>query len=227
MRLFSFPQFVMRRFTFVSLALCLAVAAPATSFALEGIGPRVTVSGIVQEVHITQKQTFNQVGGEVVIKADNGQIVTAVLLDSTQIVSEGKLSRRQMIPANVKVGMLVRVRGWRVDSKTLTASLFLIQNIELNPALSLSGVLQSINDKQISVLSDDGQVRTLTVTNETTVNISYELSGPEAMTLVGKQILLTMNPENSTFVRVIHITGNKPLVRTQKPDSVTQKERQQ
>ncbi len=216
----------MRRFHPLFLILCLYAVVPEAAFALEGIGPRVTVSGIVQEISMTKKQAFDQVGGEVIIKADNGQIVTAVLMNTTQIVSEGKLSRRQMTPLNIRVGMLVRVRGWRVDSKTLTASLFLIQNIELNPALSLSGVLQSINDKQIFVLSDDGQVRILTLTNETTVNVSYSLSGPQAMTLTGKQILITMNPENPTLVRVIHITGNKPLVRTQKHDSVIQKARQ-
>ncbi len=180
---------------------------PVTSFALEGIGPRVSVTGTVVEVRMTEKQRFDQIGGELIIKATNGQIVTATIQDTARIISEGRLSRKSLITANVQAGMLVRVVGWRVDSKTVSASMIVIQNIELNPVLSLSGILQSIDGKSITVLTSDGKTRTFSVTNETTVSISYELSGADALSLLQKQVLLTLNPNNSSSVRILRITG--------------------
>ncbi|MSR67731.1 hypothetical protein EXS65_02820 [Candidatus Peribacteria bacterium] len=189
-----------------------AIFLPSSAAALEGIGPRVTVTGTVQEVRQTQKQKFDQIGGVLIIKATNGQIVTVVLHDTAKIISEGKLSRKTLITANIQPNMLVRVTGWRVDSKTLTASLVIIQNIELNPALSLGGVLQEINGNKISVLTDDGKTRVLTLTNETVVNISYELTGVSALSLLQKQVLLTLNPNDQSLVRILRVTGNKGII---------------
>ncbi len=202
----------MRIFRFSPVLLSIAIALPLTAFALEGIGPRVSVTGTVVEVRMTEKQRFDQIGGELIIKATNGQIVTATIQDTARIISEGRLSRKSLITANIQVGMLVRVVGWRVDSKTLSASMIIIQNIELNPILSLSGVLQSIDGKSITVLTSDGKTRTLSVTNETTVSISYELSGVDALSLINKQVLLTLNPNNSSHVRILRITGNKGVI---------------
>ncbi len=189
------------------LSFSAVIFLPVTSFALEGIGPRVSVTGTVVEVRMTEKQRFDQIGGELIIKATNGQIVTATIQDTARIISEGRLSRKSLITANVQAGMLVRVVGWRVDSKTVSASMVIIQNIELNPVLSLSGILQSIDGKSITVLTSDGKTRTFAVTNETTVSISYELSGAEALSLLQKQVLLTLNPNNSSSVRILRITG--------------------
>ncbi len=202
----------MRTSRLFPILLSLAIALPATALALEGIGPRVTVTGTVQEIHQTAKQKFDQIGGELILKATNGQIVTVPIQDTAKIISEGRLSRKSLIVENIQPNMLVRVVGWRVDSKTVSAALIIIQNIELNPVLSLSGVLQSIDGNTISVLTDDGKTRTLTVTNETTVSISYELSGGEALSLVNKQVLLTLNPLNSSLVRILRITGNKGVI---------------
>ncbi len=201
----------MRLSPLLSLVVTL-VLLPSSALALEGIGPRVTVTGTVQEVRLTEKQKFDQVGGTLIVKASNGQIVTIILQDMVQITSEGRLSRKALIPSNITPGMLVRVRGWRIDSQSLSASLIIIQNIQLNPILSLSGILQSIDGDKISVLLQDGQSRMFTVTNETVVNLSYELSGASALQLTGKQVLLTLNPENSSLVRILRITGNKPLL---------------
>jgi hypothetical protein len=209
----------------ITTAAILAFVLPSTAFALEGIGPRVTVTGIVQEVRLTQKQAFDQEGGEVVIQATNGQMVTVVIAKETQIASEGKLSRKELIPANITTGMQVRVRGWRVDSKTLTASLFIIMNIEVNPVLSANGTIQGFDGSTVKVLTQNGSVQTYTVTNETEVNINYSLRGPEGITLIGKQVLLTLNPLDSTQIRIMRITGVSEVVRI-KPTTVELKMRE-
>lgn len=210
--LVSFLPCSMRISRFLPIAVSTLLLFPYAASALEGIGPRVTVTGTVLEVHQTPKQKFDQVGGEIIVKASNGQIVTVVLQDTVKIISEGKLSRKSLITANIQPNMLIRTVGWRVDSKTLSASLVIIQNIELNPVLSLSGVLQGINDNTITVLSDDGKTRTFKITNETTVSISYELTGLDALSLLNKQVLLTMNPNDSSLVRILRITGKKGVI---------------
>lgn len=192
--------------------LSVAILLPVTAFALEGIGPRVTVTGTVQEVHQTQKQKFDEIGGELIIKATNGQIVTVIIQDTAKIISEGKSSRKSLITSNIQPNMLVRVTGWRVDSKSLTASLVIIQNIETNPSLSLSGTLESIEGNVIKVLSDDGKTRSLKITNETRISISYELTGSDALSLLGKQVLITLNPNDASLVRILRITGNKGVI---------------
>lgn len=210
----------MRASRLISFAVVLSTIIPSSAFALEGIGPRVTVTGIVQEIHISSEQAFSEEGGEIVLKATNGQIVNIVLTKDTQIISEGRLSRKYMIPANIVAGMQLRVRGWRVNANSLTASLAVIMNIELNPVLSQNGILKSINGSQITVLTSDGQTRTYSVTNETEVNINYTLRGTDALSLVGKQVLLTLNPSNPTLVRIIRVTGDRPLQRTAKPTTI-------
>jgi hypothetical protein len=197
----------MRAFRLLALSFVI-VLIPLSALALEGIGPRVTVTGAVEEIFITQKQSFDQEGGTILVRASNGQLVTVVLAKDTEIISEGRLSRKQLIPANITKNMQVRVRGWRVDSKTLTASLFIILNIQTNPSLSTSGTLQAINEDSIQVLTQDGKVHVYQVTNETDVNISFALRGMNGLTFIGKQVLLTLNPTNSSQVRVIRMTGN-------------------
>lgn len=203
----------------------IALLIPASVLALEGIGPRVTVTGTVQEVRLTQKQSFDQEGGEIVMKATNGQIVTAVLSKETEIVSEGKLSRKLLIPANIVPGMQVRVRGWRVDSKTLTVSLFIILNIEVNPALSANGSIQAIDGNTLKVLAQNGVVQSFTITNETEVNVNYTLRGMTGLSFIGKQVLLTLNPLDPTQVRILRITGSSDVVRV-KPSSIELKMRE-
>lgn len=210
----------MRATKLMSFAVIVSTVIPSSAFALEGIGPRVTVTGIVQEINISSQQAFSEEGAEIVMKASNGQLVNVVLTKDTQIISEGRLSRKYMIPANVVVGMQIRVRGWRVSSNSLTASLLVIMNIELNPVLSQNGVLKSMDGNQITVLTADGQNRTFSVTNETEVNLNYTLHGVDALTLIGKQVLLTLNPSNPTLVRIIRVTGDKPLQRTSKPTTI-------
>lgn len=197
-----------------SLTVVSSLLIPATSFALEGIGPRVTVSGTVQEVNITDKQLFSEEGGEYVMAASNGQSVTVILDKYTKIISEGKRSRKDLLPVNITPLQEIRVRGWRVDGNTLTASLIVIMNLELNPTLAISGVVQDVQDDKMTVLTADGLSRTYTVDNGTEINVNYTITGAEGLTLVGKEVLLTLNPVNMTYVRVIRINGNPPAVKS-------------
>lgn len=208
----------MRRLIASSLLLSVLFV-PVSGFALEGIGPRVTIVGTVVEVHISKDQAFNEYGGEFVIRATNNQLVTVVLDRQSIIITEGQSSRRQLKPTDVVVNMQVRVRGWRVDSETLTGSLFIITNISNNPILTLSGVLQSVDANSISVLLDNGEVRKFTVTNETEVNLSYTIWGMQGLILTNKQVLLTLNPSDRSQVKIIRITGDKTILRT-KPSTI-------
>lgn len=195
----------------------LSFAIPVSALALEGVGPRVTVTGTVQSVTISEKQAFDQVGGEVTVLASNGQIVTIVITKDSQIISEGRLSRKSLLPANITEGMQIRVRGWRIDSQSLTASLFIILNIEVNPILSGNGTIQSFDGTTLTVLSQDGLSHAYTVTNETEVNLNYTLHGASALSLVGKKALLTLNPSNSKMIRILRINGDADAQRTVKP----------
>lgn len=197
----------------------VSILLPVAAYALDGIGPRVTITGTVQEVNITDKEKFQEYGGQYIVKAQNGQLVKVVMDKDTQIVSEGKLSRKYLLPVNVVKDMQVRIRGWRVGSDSLTASLLIIMNIELNPALSMNGTIQSVDGSSITVLGSDGASHTFSITNETEVNINYTLRGSDALSFVGKQVLLTLNPLDSTQIRVLRITGSPDPVRS-KPSTV-------
>lgn len=210
----------MRASRLISVFTVVATLLPASALALEGIGPRVTVTGIVQEVRITKEQAFAEEGAEIVLKATNGQIVTLVFTKDTRIITEGRLSRKDMIPANISVGMQLRVRGWRINSNTMTSSLVVIMNIALNPVLSQNGVLTAIDGATITVLGVDGKSRQYTVTNETEVSLNYTLYGTNGLTLIGRQVLLTLNPTNASLVRIMRITGDKPTERTAKPTTL-------
>ena len=213
----NLPSFRMRISRLAVIASFVAsLLFPSVTLALAGIGPRVSVEGTVQEIRVSEKQKWNEKGGEIILKATNGQIVTIVLHDNVSITSEGRMSRKLLLPVNITKGMLLRVRGWRVDTQSLTANLVVIVNIEKNPVLSLNGVLQTINGSKITVLGQDGIVRPFTLTAETNVVIGYELKGADALSLINKQVLLTLNPEDSSLVRVIRVTGNKELLRGSK-----------
>ncbi len=207
------------------LPVLFVVFIPLSAYALEGQGPRVSVTGIVKEVRLTEKQKFDQYGGEFIVEATNGQIVTVIVTKDTQMTAEGRMSRKYLIPENIVEGMQVRVRGWRLDSKSLNASLFVIMNIELNPVLSGNGVIQSFGDSKLTVLSPDGVSRVLDVTNETEVNVNYTVRGVDGLNFIGKQALFTTNPNNSSQIRILSITGLPESTRTLKPTTVDLKKR--
>lgn len=212
----------MRTFTSgILLASLCVLLLPFPALALEGSGPRIFVTGTIQEIRITKKQAWDEKGGELTVKATNGQLVTIVLQDTAKIISQGRLSRKNLIPADLRTGMMIRTNGWRVDTKTVSASLAIILNIELNPSLSANGIIQSIDNTGITILSQDGVIRAFKVTNETQVNISYDLYGSDGLTLIGKQALMTLNPDDATMIRVLRITGAKVNnVPTPKPSTV-------
>ncbi|MEQ1849106.1 MAG: hypothetical protein ABL890_00780 [Candidatus Peribacteraceae bacterium] len=194
---------------FIVALLITSILAPTSALALEGIGPRVTVVGVISSMVISKDQEFQEFGGEMSLKAENGQEVTILLQKDTKIISEGRMNRKEILPINLAKGMQLRVRGWRMGTDALTASLIILENVELNPALSTSGILQSIDATGITVLTQDGQSVSYAVTAETEVSINYTLRNIEGLTLIGKQVLLTMNPRNRTLLRSIRITGTK------------------
>jgi len=214
------PIHFMRKLTAGTiLASLFILLIPSSTFALEGSGPRIFVTGTIQEIRITKKQAWDEKGGELTVKATNGQLVTIVLQDIVKIISEGRTSRKSLLPTDLRVGTIIRANGWRVDSKTITASLVIILNIELNPGYSANGVVQSVDASSITILGQDAVVRTYKVTNETEVNISYVLQGPVGLSLVGKQAIMTLNPDDTTMVRILRITGNQVNIPTPRPIS--------
>lgn len=223
----TFPPVFMRLTKLLPIAVATAILLPLSASALEGIGPRVTITGTVEKATVTEKNVFDEFGGEFIIRATNGQAVTIVMNKETEIISEGRLSRKQLLPINIQEGMKVRVRGWRVGTDALTANLFIIQNIELNPVLAANGTLQSMSDTSISILEADGQTHSYSITNETEVNINYTLYGKEGLSLIGKQALLTLNPDNRSLIRVLRITGKSDANRTLKPTTVEMGRRSQ
>jgi hypothetical protein len=67
------------------------------------------------------------------------------------------------------------------------------------------------------VLESDGKTHVYSLTNETEVNLSYTLYGADALNLVGKKILLTLNPLNNAQIRTLRITGTDTPLKTQTP----------
>lgn len=189
------------------IAASIAALLPLTALALEGIGPRITVSGTVVDIKLSTAELNQEFGGQAVLRSTNGQLVNVLLTKDTEIISEGRSSRRQLLPVNIAKGMEMRIRGWRTGTDSLTASLAIILNIQLNPTLSLNGTLIGVEGGTISVLTSDGRTKKYTITHETEVNMNYTVWGPDGFSLIGKQILLTLNPLDPTKVRVVRITG--------------------
>ncbi len=197
------------------LILTSFVVAPLQAFALEGIGPRITVTGTVEEVRLTEKQKFDRVGGEIIITARNGQKVTIVLDDHTSIISEGRVSRKELAPIDIPVGVLIRARGWRIGEDAITASLFIIENVQINPVLAVSGTLLSIDtaSNSITVLTSDGKKQQYAISTNTEVYVSYSLRGIDSLSFIGKKVLLTLHPQQPKTVRIIRITGEKEILK--------------
>lgn len=216
-----FPHTFMKRFLPVLILATFVVALfPVQSLALEGIGPRVTVSGTVLEVQMTKQQAFDKVGATLVLKAANGQIVTVEVTKGTEITSEGRLSRKTLIPANITAGMQVRARGWRTSTSSISAALVIILNVEVNPTLSASGTIEAIGSDSVSIRSNDNQVRTFRITNESEVNVSYTITGASGLSLIGKNAMLTLNPLDATMIRILRVTGDPQPAPTIKPPSI-------
>jgi len=183
---------------------------PISALALEGIGPRVTIEGVVEQVTVTSQNKFDEYGGELKVRARNGQLVTVILNKLTKIIAEGRISRKDILPENLQVGMDARVRSsGRISTDAINASLIVISNISLNPALSTSGIIQEVGETSVKVMGQNGVLGEYQLTNETEVSINYALRGMDALRLVGKEALITLNPQNPAQARIIRITGNK------------------
>ena len=194
---------MVRRF----LLVVLLTTIPSYAFALEGLGPRVTVTGTLTEIRMTKDQAFKQEGATLILKASNGQRVTVDVPREAAIISEGRLSRKEIIPANLTEGMLLRIRGLRRGVDSLTASLIVIVDIQVNPALSGNGILIATGEETITVLPPSNIPTTYTLTNETEVTISLSTRGQKKLTLIGKTVIFTLNPSDPTQIRVLRISS--------------------
>jgi hypothetical protein len=190
----------------LSFAFILLLSVPFSALALEGIGPRLTIVGIVENIQLTQKELFENVGGTIFLRVTNGQLVTVKIGKYTEIISEGKTSRNKLLPINITKNMQLRIRGLREGSAGLNASLIVVTNVALNPALSANGKVESIDAYGITVLTSSGTRQLYEITNETEINVSYIMTGKEGTTLIGKTALLTLNPNNGSQVRILRIT---------------------
>lgn len=188
--------------------LMLAILLPISAFALEGIGPRITIQGVIEKITITKEQKDLEYGGEMLVRARNGQLVTVLFTKDTEIIAEGRSSRHQRLPIDLRVGTDIRTRGWRLGADSLTASLVIVTNASLNPALTTSGILQAIGKDSITIIGQNGGVATFGITNETDIMVNFTLRGMDGLNLVGKQVLITLNANNVAQARVVRITEN-------------------
>ncbi len=191
----------------LSLFAVSAVLVPVTAFALAGIGPRVAFEGTVQSLTITPDQESKEMGGVMTVLATNGQTVTVTLSDDARILFEGRRRSNRYKPADILTDMSVRISGYRLGTNTVIGSLVTILNIEKTATLTYNGTIQNISSTNMTIVLDNGETRTVTLTNETEVNINYQLFGPTALSFIGKHVFLTLNPQDTTQVRIMRITG--------------------
>lgn len=209
----------MRSITKASVLLA-SILVPVTAFALEGIGPRVTVQGTIEEIRISAQNKWDEYGGEMTLKATNGQNVTIIFQKDTKIISEGRLSRRILLPSDIKLKTRVRITGLRQDTNTIKASLFVITNIETNAVLAGNGTIESINGSTINMVLSNGEKKTFSVTNETEVILNYTIWGANGLTFTGKYVHYTMNPDNTSQIRILRIIGDQVPKPTANPSTV-------
>lgn len=200
----------------LATALTSSLLVPFSAFALEGLGPRVSLSGEITAVSITEEQLFMDEGAEITVVAENGQTVKVIIEDSTNIVTEGRLSRKKARPRDLTVGMHVRVRGWRLGTDSLTASLITVTNVELNPALSGNGVIQSFDGSTVTLVTTDGRTLSFVVEDDTDVHMTYTLKGATALSPVGKQAFFSVSPTATTRLKVLRLTG-EPETKAPRP----------
>ncbi len=202
----------MSRLSSLLVVASFLLVLPFSVFALEGIGPRLTVAGTIESVEFTQKQLFENVGGTVYLRVkSNNQLIKATIGQYTEIISEGKSSRKKLLPINLLKGMDVRIRGLRDGVAGLNASLIVVTNISLNPVLSSAGKIEALDAYGVTLLTPSGERKLYEITNETEVNVSYVMIGKEGATLIGKTAILTLNPKNGSQVRILRITDKANL----------------
>ncbi len=174
----------------------------------ETLSFRVTVSGEIIDTTLSPQQQFDKSGGSFRVKAANGSIFSFLIDKETQYIIEGRNSRAtnsRLTNQNILAGMNVLVRGVRVDATTARASLIIIKNPAKDTSLNVSGVIQSVGANTLTLLQTDGKTRTITLNNDTEVNVSYQVFGLSALTFVGKNVSIVLNPQDLTVARVVRI----------------------
>lgn len=194
----------MRKISLAAASLTFLML-PSLAFALPGVGNRLTIAGTIKQVTITDQQRFDQWGGQLVMTATNGQDVTIILQKGTKIVSEGRTSRKKARPIDLTVGMHLRITGLRLSGDSLSASVVIITNVEKNPVLAANGIITAVGASSVTIQNQGGQSQTFSVNNDTQIIAEYSLYGSDALTFIGKQALITINPDDETQAKIIRI----------------------
>ncbi len=202
----GFPPAFMKLRMYPSIALMSLALLPLSAYALPGTGPRIDIQGVILQVNITADQKFDNKGGEVILKADNGQTIQIVLLDNVKIITEGRLSRKTAVPSDLRTGMNIRARGIRLGTDSMNASLITITNIEKNPATSANGILQAVSSTSVSIVDAAGVSKTFSIDDGTQVIVDYKVYGSEGLSFIGKQAFLSFSKGNPQLVKIIHIS---------------------
>lgn len=191
------------------IATFATILVPASAFALEGIGPRVNIVGTVTSATFTDQQKADHVGGILKLTAKtNGQVITVNMDDFTQVTSEGQSSRKRIATTDIQENMQLRIRGTRQGTDSIYASLIVIENAQTNPVLTNYGTILSIDGGSITVQLSNNETRSILIGNETEVNVSYQLFGAGALSLIGKDVFITLNPQNKNQAKVLRIVAH-------------------
>lgn len=192
---------------YAGLIAVSVIAAPLLTYALGGTGFRITIEGTVKSVTLTDAQRSNGVGGTMIVTS-KGQDITVTILETANIIRQDKISSHSYSPADIEISTPVRVSGTRNGVGTMTASLVIIQNYEKMASLAVHGILQAASRSALQLRLDDGTLSTYSVNNSTSVTANYTMDGAKGLTLIGKQVFITLNPRNPAQARIVQIGGN-------------------
>lgn len=191
----------------VLLSFLATVLVPTSAFALEGIGRRVNVVGVVKSTQFTTVQKADGNGGILQALAANGQMVTVTMDPYTKVMREGSSSRRELKTTDIANNMQIRFTGVRKGTAEVAASLIIIQNIETTPQLTINGTIVSINQSSITVVGSNGAVVMYDINGDTEININYQVFGMEALSLIGKDVFISLNPQDLKQAKILRITA--------------------
>lgn len=203
--MFAFPPLRMIRRLLPTISFVVLSLLPVSALALPGQGPRVDIEGQILQVNLTKDHIFNKKGGEVVVKISNGQTIQVILMNNAKIITEGRLSRKSAIPADLRAGMNVRARGLRLTVDSINANMIVITNLEKNPGTSANGIIQAIGDTSISILNPAGVTQTFSINSDTEVNVEYKDKGRNGLNFVGKQAFLSFSRGNPQLVKIVRV----------------------
>ena len=191
----------------VLLSFLATVLVPTSAFALDGIGRRVNVIGTVKSTEFNATQKADGNGGILMVLAANGQMVKVTMDPYTKVMREGSSSRRELKTTDIAANMQIRFNGVRKGIDEVAASMVIIQNIETTPQLTQNGTIVSINQSSVTIVVSNGAVNTYNINSDTEININYQVFGMEALSLIGKDVFISLNPQDLTQAKILRVTA--------------------